>query len=146
LLVAGGLLQFWIWKSSTTAQTVITGTSPDLTTIVTPAKAVPTEAIVTACLSAGAVLILAGAFFSRINKVVITGIGELDLDSQASLAAEAAKKTGGDANKTKSAYTKAAMKASGLSATAAGVAETAPKEITLSDRQVQDLIEEALAS
>lgn len=64
----------------------------DVTTTTT-GPAAPAAALVTTLLGAGAVLILAGAFFSKISKIVLTGIGEIDMSTQADIAGKAAAAT-----------------------------------------------------
>src|SRR5215472_11953611 len=87
--------------------------SGTLTTIVTGSSA-PPAALVTTCLGAGVVLLLVVAFFSRISKVVITGVGEIDLNSAATLAGKVAAKTGGDPAKATQLYKTPATQAAAL--------------------------------
>jgi hypothetical protein len=75
-VAAGAVLEVVILKYHSTS-TVNKNGNP--TTTVTGPSA-PTASLVTACLGAGLLLLFASAFFSRISKVVITGIGEIDLD------------------------------------------------------------------
>jgi hypothetical protein len=60
------------------------------------------------------VLLVVAAFFSRISKVVITGVGEIDLNTAATLAGKVAEKTGGDPTKAAHLYRTAASHAAGL--------------------------------
>jgi hypothetical protein len=87
---------------SGTVTTTITGPSP------------PPAALVTTCLGAGIVLLLVAAFFSRISKVAITGVGEIDLNAAATLAGKVAEKTHGDPVKAEAMYKTAASQAAGL--------------------------------
>jgi hypothetical protein len=84
-----------------------------VTTTVTGPSA-PPAALVTTCLGAGIVLLLTAAFFSRISKVVITGVGEIDLNAAATLAGKVAEKSGGDPAKAEELYKTAASQAAGL--------------------------------
>src|SRR5437762_64166 len=70
--------------------------------------------LVTTCLGAGIVLLLVAAFFSRISKVAITGVGESDLEAAATLAGKVAEKTHGDPVKAAAMYKAAASQAAGL--------------------------------
>jgi hypothetical protein len=87
--------------------------SGSLTTTITGPSA-PPAALVTTCLGAGVVLLLVAAFFSRISKIAITGIGEIDLNSAATLAGKVAQKAGGDPAKAARLYKIAASQAAGL--------------------------------
>jgi len=87
--------------------------SGTVTTTVT-GPAAPPAALVTTCFGAGVVLLLVAAFFSRISKIAITGIGEIDLNAAATLAGKVAEKTGGDPAKTAQLYKTAASQAAEL--------------------------------
>lgn len=93
--------------------TSIVTKSGTVTTTVTGPSA-PPAALVTTCLGAGVVLLLVAAFFSRISKVAITGVGEIDLNSAATLAGKVAAKTGGDPAKATQLYKTAASQAAAL--------------------------------
>jgi hypothetical protein len=95
LLAAAGFLQ-WVISSYHTTSTV--SKVGDVTTTVTGPSG-PPAALVTTCLGVGAILVLAGCFFGRISKVVITGIGELDLSTQADIAKAATEAVGNDPTK-----------------------------------------------
>src|ERR1700733_9462039 len=106
-VAAGAVLEVVILKYHSTSTVNKNG---NLTTTVTGPSA-PTASLVTACLGAGVLLLLTSAFFSRISKVVITGIGEIDLDTEAALAGKAAAKAGGDPAKTAKIYKRAVSNA-----------------------------------
>jgi hypothetical protein len=109
-VAAGAVLEIVIVNYHSTSTVT---KSSDLTTTVTGPSA-PPAALVTACLGAGVVLLLACAFFGRISKIVITGIGEIDLDAEAALAGKAAAKSGGDPAKTERIYKRAVSNAVGM--------------------------------
>src|SRR5262245_36459596 len=77
LVVMSAILELVIIRYH--SSTVVTKSGDTTTTVTGPSA--PPATLVTACLGAGIVCILAAAFFSRISKVVVTGIGELDLDT-----------------------------------------------------------------
>ena len=86
LVLLAGLLQLTISKLHST--TVVTKTATQ--TITTTGPSAPAGSLVTTVLAAGAVLILAGAFFSRVSKIVIPNVGEVDLQTQADIASKVA--------------------------------------------------------
>lgn len=87
--------------------------SATLTTTTTGPSA-PPASLVTTVLAAGIVLILVAAFFSRINKIAITGVGEIDLNTAAAIAGKAAARARGDAKETERIYKAATSQAAGL--------------------------------
>lgn len=70
----------------------------------------PSTTMIGTTSSVGAVLIVAGAFFDRLTKVVIGGL-ELDFDTAAEIAGTAAALTGGDKENTASIVRRATAKA-----------------------------------
>jgi hypothetical protein len=144
-IIAGVILELVIAQYHSTTAVVKAG---NITTTTTGPPA-PASGLVTGCLGAGVLLLLAAAFFSRISKVVVTGIGEIDIDTGAELAAKAAAKAGGDPDKTKAIYKRAASKI-----TAQAVMERAPAArsmniapvtaaIQLNDADLQRIVDEA---
>lgn len=91
-VVAAAVLEVVILEYHSTS----TVTKSDTVTTTITGPSAPPAALVTMCLGAGVVLLLVAAFFSRISKVAITGVGEIDLNTAATLAGKVAKKTGGD--------------------------------------------------
>jgi hypothetical protein len=90
ILIAGGaVLQVVISRLHST--TVVTKTAHTTTTVTGPSP--PPTALVTTVLGAGVVLLIVGALFSKISKIVLTGIGEIDLGTQADIAGKAAAAT-----------------------------------------------------
>jgi hypothetical protein len=74
----------------------------------------PAAALVTTCLATGLVLLLVTAFYGRISKIAITGVGEIDLNAAASIAGKVAAKAKGDSARAEQLYRAAASKAAGL--------------------------------
>ena len=146
-IVGAAVLEVVILAYHSTSTVTKNGT---VTTTVTGPSA-PPAALVTTCLAAGIVLLLVAAFFSRISKVAITGIGEIDLNSAAALAGKVAEKAGGDPAKATQLYKTAAAQAAGL------VSQTLPAttrvagfahmgwntESILDDQTLQKMVDEA---
>lgn len=89
LILASAGLQLVISRfHSTTTVTKHAGT-----TVTTTGPSAPPATLVTSVLAAGVISLFAAAFFSKINKIVIPGLGELDLDSQTAIAGKAAAAT-----------------------------------------------------
>jgi hypothetical protein len=151
LVLAAAVLQ---WVISSYHSTTVVTKAGDTTTTVTGPSA-PPATLVTTCLAAGIICILAGAFFSRISKVVVTGIGEVDLETQSALAGEVAKKAKGNPEMARKIYRKAAPQVAqklavrviaGASGEAAPVTPNfAPQSIQvgLSDAELTDIVDEA---
>lgn len=74
----------------------------------------PPSALVMACLGAGVLLLVTAAFFDRINKIVLAGIGEIGLDAEAEIAGLCAVKAGGDQAKAQRIFKRAASEAADL--------------------------------
>lgn len=91
-----------------------TVTKSGTVTTTTTGPSAPPATLVTTCLGAGVVLLLVAAFFSRISKIAITGVGEIDLNSAAALAGKVAEKAGGNSAKAAQLYKAAASQAAGL--------------------------------
>jgi hypothetical protein len=89
LVIAGGVLEFDILHhSSSTVVRRLTGSTPG--TVTTVSAAAPAPSLVATCLGAGIVLLLVGAFFSRITKISIDNVGEIDLATVSKLADKSA--------------------------------------------------------
>ena len=89
LVIAGGVLEFDILHhSSSTVVRRLTGSTPG--TVTTVSAAAPATSLVATCLGAGIVLLLVGAFFSRITKISIDNVGEIDLATVSKLADKSA--------------------------------------------------------
>jgi hypothetical protein len=121
-----------------------------ITTTVTGPPA-PASALVTACLGAGVLLLLAAAFFNRISKVTIPGVGEIDFETSTKIAGKAAAKSGGDAAKAAEIYKGAVWRAASLvgqrAPTITRVSSSARvgwnTESALDDQTLQQLVDEA---
>jgi hypothetical protein len=74
--------------SSSTVVRRLTGSTPG--TVTTVSAAAPAPSLVATCLGAGIVLLLVGAFFSRITKISIDNVGEIDLATVSKLADKSA--------------------------------------------------------
>lgn len=109
-ILAAATLEVVILVHHSTSTVTKSGT---VTTTITGPSA-PSAALVTTCLGAGVVLLLVAAFFSRISKIAITGVGEIDLNAAATLAGKVAEKTGGDPAKAAQLYKTAASHAAEL--------------------------------
>lgn len=98
LIIGAAVLQVVIssFHSTTTVSHL-----PGGTTQTTTGPAAPPAALVTTCLGLGVILLIVGALYSRISKITLTGVGEIDLDTQAAIAAKAAQVTGGNPARTK---------------------------------------------
>jgi hypothetical protein len=89
LVLAGGVLEFDILHhSSATVVRRLTGKTAG--TVTTVSAAAPATSLVATCLGAGIVLLLVGAFFSRITKISIDNVGEIDLATVSKLADKSA--------------------------------------------------------
>ena len=89
LLVAGAVLEFDILhhNSSTVVRRLTGNTAGTVTTV---SAAAPATSLVATCLGAGIVLLLVAAFFSRITKISIDNVGEIDLATVSKLADKSA--------------------------------------------------------
>lgn len=83
------------------------------------------DTLLTAGAGLGAVLLLAGAFFGRITKLLLPGGIELDFDTTAMIGAKAVQATGGDALKTKKLTKEATKRATALAQYSRGTADAA---------------------
>jgi hypothetical protein len=146
-VVAAVVLELVILRyHSTTTTTKIANVT---TTVKGPSA--PAAALVTTCLAAGLVLLLVTAFFGRISKIAITGVGEIDLNTAASLAGKVAAKAGKDSAAAEQLYKTAASKAAGLvsqrlplTSRMAGLAPMAVSTPTaLDDQTLQKLVDDA---
>src|ERR1035437_9214893 len=89
LVIAGGVLEFDILHhSSSTVVRRLTGNTAG--TVTTVSAAAPATSLVATCLGAGIVLLLVAAFFSRITKIAIDNVGEIDLATVSKLADKSA--------------------------------------------------------
>ena len=89
LVIAGGVLEFDILHhSSSTVVRRLTGSTAG--TVTTVSAAAPATSLVATCLGAGIVLLLVAAFFSRITKIAIDNVGEIDLATVSKLADKSA--------------------------------------------------------
>ena len=113
LFVAGSLfiliaLALIVWAEGAGATRVVTtGTAPDLTvTTYAGHTARGSDTLDVFLLGVGVVLVLAGAFYSRITKIGLPGGGEIDLApaDSAKLADHVKKAVGPDAQKFEQAY------------------------------------------
>jgi hypothetical protein len=149
-IAAAATLEIVILTYHSTSKVIKSGGTTS--TIAGPAA--PTAALVTTCLGASVLLLLAAAFFSRISKLVITGVGEIDLNAAATIAGKAAAKAGGDEAKTATIYKAAASRAAEMVARRTPVTtristlvptrwQTAP---LLDDGELQDLVDKAAAN
>lgn len=144
-VIAAVLLELAIVQHHSTSTVTKRGS---VTTTVTGPSA-PAPALVTACLAAGLVLILTAIFFTRISKVAITGVGEIDLTAAAKLAGKVAAKAGGDPDKATALYKTAATHAAALAASQptirariAQIAAGSPSTV-LTDDTLQHLVDTA---
>jgi hypothetical protein len=111
----------------------------------------PAAGLVTTCLAAGLVLLLVTAFYGRISKIAITGVGEIDLNAAASLAGKVAAKANGDSARAEQLYRAAASKAAGLVSQrlplTSRMTGLAPMAVStpapLDDQTLQQLVDEA---
>jgi len=78
------------------------------TTVTTAGPSAPPDSLVVGFIAAGVLLLVMAMFCDRVSKLSISGFGEIDLENGAALAAAAAEKAGGDVEKTKQIYRKAA--------------------------------------
>lgn len=146
-LAAGAVLEVVLLSYHSTSTVLKTGN----TTVTTTGPAAPSASLVTMCVGAGVLLILAAAFFGRIGKVVLPGGYEVDLDDAAKIAGMSAEKAQGDPVKTANIYKRAASRAAGLAAGAVPrttrVSSFARKELRaaapLTDRTIQGLVDDA---
>ena len=89
LVLAGVVLEFDILHhSSATVVHRLTGKTAG--TVTTVSAAAPATSLVATCLGAGIVLLLVAAFFSRITKISIDNVGEIDLATVSKLADKSA--------------------------------------------------------
>ena len=144
-VIAAGLFELAIVLHHST--TTVTKHGPVTTTVSGPSA--PAPALVTTCLAAGLVLILTAIFFTRISKIAITGVGEIDLSSAARLAGKVAAKAGGDPAKAAALYKTAATHAAAIAssqptirARLAHVAAGSPSML-LTDDTLQELVDNA---
>ncbi len=106
VLAAGAVLEIVLLSYHSTTKTIRTGGS--ITTVTGPAA--PPASLISACVAAGIVLILAAAFFSRVSKVALPGGYELDFANSAKIAAAIATKTS-DPARAKQLYQRVAPRA-----------------------------------
>jgi hypothetical protein len=92
-VAAGAVLEIVLLSYHSTSTVVKAGTLTASTTVSTTGPAAPSASLVTTCVGIGAALILAAAFFGHINKVILPGGYELDLDNGAKIAAAIATRT-----------------------------------------------------
>jgi len=136
------ILRYHSTSTVTRTATVITSTR---------GPSAPAAALVTTCLATGVTLLLVAAFFSRISKVAIAGIGQIDLSTAASLAGKVAAKAKGDPVRAEQLYKSAASKAAGLVSQRLPVmsrmASLAPTgwspASSIDDAKLQELVDEA---
>jgi hypothetical protein len=105
LILASVVLELVILNyHSTSTVTKLTGGA----TITTTGPSAPPASLVATVFATGIIALLAAAFFSRISKVVLTGVGEIDLQTQADIAAASAGAAKNDPTKIKAIYQLAA--------------------------------------
>jgi hypothetical protein len=146
-VAAAATLEVVILMYHSTSKVIKNGSTTS--TIAGPAA--PTATLVTTCLGVGVLLILAAAFFSRISKLAIAGVGEVDLDAAAAIAGKAAAKAGGDPGKTATIYKAAASRAAEIVAqrtpVPARMSAVAPARWPvappLDDNELQELVDKA---
>jgi hypothetical protein len=119
LILAAAVLELVIlnYHSTSIVTTMASGT------MTTTGPSAPPASLVTTVFATGIIALLAAAFFSRISKVVLPGVGEIDLQTQADIAAASAGAAKNDPAKTKAIYTLAASRVaeSLRSSTASGI-------------------------
>jgi hypothetical protein len=85
-IVVGVLLQINVLAHHQITKVMVTGKSPDLTTITKTGPSGSSSALIGGILAGGAVLLLVAALFTRITKIVLPGGAEIDTDTASQLA------------------------------------------------------------